>query len=338
MKKLDLVTVVAIVCSSAVFAQPAADGLLADKRPRMSLANARGKITEAIQSPDVMKATMKRLVAEDQVKFLSEVNKAIESMPASVEERTAAFLNANHAAVAGAQKGNATALLAEIFASVSPEALTVINERFASDLLNRAANPNVSFTDEQYARIAVEAQKKINARTESLDNASTRSAFAMLMFLRASNGTPTNLCDRLVATLKDPDARDLARTEWIPAALGLDGHEASYEPLLASADAGRRPDFAQVLVIAGPQHLDAILADIVGKNTDQMSFMRTRAPILDAIQNPLGEQMPMLDGELWRADVPIPPEDISRRKKPQPVPPEPDPCPCPCPYPFQAIE
>lgn len=336
MKKIALISVVAIAGSSAVFAQPAADRLLADKGPQMSLANARGKITEAIQSPDVMKETMKRLVAEDQVKFLSEVNKAIERMPASVEERTAAFLNANHAAVAGAQKGNATALLAEIFASVSPEALTVINERFASDLLNRAANPNVSFTDEQYARVALEVQKKINARTESLDNASTRSTFAMLMFLRASNGTPTNLCDRLIATLNDEDARDLARTEWIPVALGLDGREASYEPLLASADAGRRPDFAQVLVIAGPQHLDAILADIVGKNTDQMSFMRTRTPIFDAIQNPLAEQTPTLDGELWRADIPIPPEDVSRRKKPQPVPPEP--CPCPCPYPFQAIE
>ena len=335
MKKITLITVMAIASPSAALARPAAERLLADKRPQMSLANARDKITGAIQSPDVMKETMKRLVSEDQVTFLSEVNTAIERMPASVEERTATFLNANHAAVAGAQKGNATALLAEVFASVSPEALTVINERFASDLLNRAANPNVSFTDEQYARVALEVQKKINARTEGLDNASARSAFAMLMFIRASNGTPTNLCDRLVATLNDEDARDLARTEWIPVALGLDGREASYEPLLASADAGRRPDFAQVLVIAGPQHLDAILADIVGKNTDQMSFMRTRTPILDAIQNPLAEQTPTLDGELRRADIPVPPDGRPRRVNPPPV--TPALTPCPSPYPAQTI-
>lgn len=338
MKKLALMTMVAIAGSSTVFAKPAADRLSADKMPQMSLASARCKITEAIQSPDVMKETMKRLVAEDQVKFLSDVNRAIGSMPASLEERTAKFLNANHAAVA-AQKDNVVTLLAEVFASVSPESLTVINERFASDLLNRAANPNVSFTDDQYARIAVETQKKINARTEELDNASARSAFAMLMFIRASNGTPTNLCDRLVATLKDADARDLARTEWIPAALGLDGREASYEPLLASADAGRRPDLAQVLVIAGPQYLDSILADIVGKDTDPMSFMRTRTPVLDAVQNPLVEQMPTLDGGLRRADIPIPPDGDPRHVKPQPVPPapEPDPCRCPCPYPFQTF-
>ena len=327
-KIINLILFLGLICTAS-----------AGKSPQMSLANARGKISEAIQSPDVMKATMKKLVAEDQVTFLSDVNKAIRSMPASSEERTATFLNANHAAVA-ARKDNAAALLAEVFASVSPEALTVINERFASDLLNRAATPNVSFTDEQYARIAVETQEKINARTASEDNASARSAFAMLMFLRASNGTPTNLCDRLVATLKDADAREMARTEWIPSALGLDGREASYEPLLAAADAGRRPDFAQVLVIAGPQHLDAVLADIIGKDTDPMSFMRTRTPVLDAIQNPLVEQMPTLDGELRQADIPIPPDGDPRHVNPQPLPPqpEPDPCHCPCPYPFQTTK
>lgn len=335
MKKIVLITMVAIAGSSTALAQPSADRLSADKMPQMPLANARCKITEAIQSPDVMKETMKRLVAEDQVKFLSEVNRAIGSMPASIEEQTAKFLNANHAAMTVAQKDNAATLLAEVFAGVSPEALTLVNERFASDLLNREADPNVSVTDEQYARMAIESQKKINARTASLDNASARSAFAILMFLRASNGTPTNLCDRLVATLNDGDAMELARTEWIPPALGRDGREMSYEPLLAAADAGRRPDFAQVLVIAGPQHLDAILADIVGKNTDQMSFMRTRTPVLDAVQNPFVEQMPTFDGELRRADIPVPPDGRPRRVNPPPV--TPAPTPCPCPYPFQTM-
>ena len=274
-----------------------------------------------------MKEIMKRLSAEDQKKFLADVNKAIGDMPASVEEKTAKFLNINHAALTAAQKGNAVALLAEVFATVPPEALTVINERFAQDLLNRAANPNVTYTDEQFTKIATETMKAINERTEETDNGSTRSTFAILTFLRASNmtGEPLEkLQDALVDTLKHDDAKELAKDEWIPAALGKDGREAGYEPILASADAGRRPDFVFTLDIAGPQYLESILEDISGKNSDRMSFIRTRSPVLDAVQNPLVHQVPTLHDEPFGGDVGGPPLDPVNPGKPEPPsPPEP---------------
>ena len=93
--------------------------------------------------------------------------------------------------------------------------------------------------------------------------------------------------------------------------LGKDGREQGYEPILASADAGSRPDFAYVLVIAGPQYLESILHDIGGKNLDRHSFIRTRTPVLDAVENPLVNQIPTLHDEPFSSDsgVKAPPSD-----------------------------
>ena len=337
-----MMVLLAIAGSATVLAQSAGEKPVAGKAA-MSLADARGKIDQAIESPELMKEIMKQLSAEDQRQFLADVNKAIGDMPASVEEKTAKYLNINHAALTAAQKGNTTALLAEVFATVPPEALTVINERFAQDLLNRAANPNVTYTDEQYTKIATETMKAINERTEETDNGSTRSAFAILTFLRASNMTDASLeklQEALVDTLKHDDAKDLAKSEWIPAALGKDGREAGYEPILASADAGRRPDFGFTLDIAGPQYIESILEDIGGKNTERMSFIRTRSPFLDAVQNPLVHMTPVLHDEPIGADAGAPPPDVTnplapeRPLPPTPVPPTPEPEP-PHPHPYQ---
>lgn len=299
MKKLLVTMMLATAVVTVARAQTAAEKLAADKT-QISLADARGKIDKAIESPVVMGELMKRLSAEDQVKFLADVNKAIGDMPASAEEKTAKFLNINHVALMAAQKGNTTALLAEVFATVAPDALPVISERFAIDLVNRAGNPNVTYTDDQFRKLATDVMEKINDRTEETDNGSVRSTFAILMFGRASNLTGDSLekfQDALVDTLKHDDAKELAREEWIPAATGKDGREQSYESLLASADAGRRPDFAKVLVIAGPQYLDSILADITGKNVDEMSFINTRSPVLDAVENPLIVAQPVLGAD-----------------------------------------
>lgn len=287
----------------AVFAAPQAAAKL-DGAKTLPLAEARQKIDGVVDGSESIASLIKQLSAEDQLTFLGDVNKAVSKMPASVEEKTAKHLNLNHAALKAVKgSGNVAALLAEVFATVPPEALTVINERFASDLFNRATDPKVTYTDAQFTDIALKIMETVNKRTAETDNASTRSAFAILMLLRASNGTPADLEDKLIATLPNADARELAKSEWIPSALGKDGRELGYEPILASADAGRRPDFDFVLVIAGPQLLDALLQDIGGKNVDGLSFMRTRSPVLDAVQNPLEQQIPTLGGDVLGAEI-----------------------------------
>lgn len=294
---LTAMQVVAVLAAPEVAAK-------SDGAKTLPLAEARQKIDGVVDGSESIASLIKQLSAADQLTFLGDVNKAVSKMPASVEEKTAKHLNLNHAALKAVKgSGNVAALLAEVFATVPPEALTVINERFASDLFNRATDPKVTYTDAQFTDIALKIMETVNKRTAETDNASTRSAFAILMLLRASNGTPADLEDKLIATLPHADARELAKSEWIPSALGKDGRELGYEPILASADAGRRPDFDSVLVIAGPQLLDSLLQDIGGKNVDGLSFVRTRSPVLDAALNPLEQQIPTLGGDVLGAEI-----------------------------------
>lgn len=259
---------------------------------KISLADARSKIDQVVAAPEKMTELMKQLAAEDQTAFLADVNSAIAGMPGSPEERSAVFLNVNNAAVRSAAPGNAGAVIAEVFATVSPEALTVICERFAADLLNRAGNPNVTISDERFLNVSTNLMVKVNERCEKTDNGSPRAAFAIVMLVLASHGSPADLADTLIDMLLHDDAKDMARSEWIPAALGLNGREKSYEPLLASANAGLRPDLAAVLTIAGPQYAAAVLADVSGKNAEAGNFIQNQTPVLDAVQNVLVRQAP----------------------------------------------
>jgi len=277
---------------------------LAANKTMISLVDARNRIDKAIAAPVVMTAIMKHLSAADQKQFLADVNKAISDMPASAEEKAAKFLNVDHAALKGAAKGNVSTLIAEVFATVPVDALTVINERFAIDLLNRST-AGVTYTDAQFTQIARDVMAKVNERCAEADNGDPRSAFAILMLLRASGGSPADLSEKLVDTLKTEEAKEMARNEWIPAALGKeDRSQISYESLLASADAGRRPDYDFVLIIAGPQYCDSVLQDILGKNSDPLTFISTRTPVLDAVENPLRHSIPIIGADLAdRADV-----------------------------------
>jgi len=298
MKKTLMVLMMVLAAGVHSVRAQSTEQKLAANKSQISIADARSRIDKAIETPAVMTAIMRHLSAVDQKQFLADVNKAIADLPASVEEKAAKFLNVNHAALKGAAKGNATTLIAEVFATVPAEALTVINERFAIDLLDRSGNANATYTDEQFTKISTDVMAKVVERCAETDNAEPRCAFAILMLLRASGGTPTDLSDKLIDTLKTDEAKEMARNEWIPAALGKDDRKQSYEALLASADAGRRPDYDFVLVIAGPQYGDSILHDILGKNTDPMAFMSTRTPVLDAVENPLRHGLPIIGADI----------------------------------------
>ena len=244
----------------------------------MSLADASGKIGEAVSDPAVLTATVSQLSAADQVAFLAKVNEAIANMPGSSAEKAAAFLNANKAALKGAKPGNLAQLLAEVFATVPPEALTVLNESFASDLFNRASNPDMS--DAAFVALVQNTMKAISARNASSDNAAVRDTFAALMFLRASNGSPADLADTLVGDLP-PASQEVAKREWIPSAMGV-GQDQSYEPLLGAADADEAAAPELVLRVAGPQTLDAMLGDLSTVNSTPVYDASRVAAEIDA--------------------------------------------------------
>lgn len=228
----------------------------------MSLSDARAQIGACVSDSSKMAAVVKDLSAADQVAFLAEVNEAIANMPGSNEAKAAAYLNANKAALKSAAKGNLATLLAEVFATVSPEALPILSERLAADLFSRTADPTKTYSDEQFMKIAETVMAKVNERMASVENGAARSAFAIVMMAQASNGTPADLVENLVKTLPEA-SQDAARKEWIPAALGQDQAQ-SYEPILAGADApAAMPTPVVILRLAGPQLLDAMLGDVV---------------------------------------------------------------------------
>lgn len=200
----------------------------------LSLAEATAKIADIVNNPAQMSGVMKSLDKDDQTEFLARVNKAIAATKYSADAKTETFLIVNKAALL-ANKGNVKDLLAEVYATVPPASLTVINERFAQDLFRRDANPARPVSDEDMKKRSVESMKVIQTRNVGNDNASVRDTFAILMFLRASKGTPADLKDVLVSGLTDPEARELASTSWIPSAMG-EGAAKSYDPLLGVSD------------------------------------------------------------------------------------------------------
>ena len=248
MKKLLMVITMAM--ASALVAQ--------DKT--MSSADARGKIGDIISNPSTMTSVMKQLAAADQASFLADVNAAISKMPGSPEEKTSKFVEVNSAA----QKGNLTALVAEVFATVPPESLTAINEQFASGMFNRSADPSRTYTDDEYKKTSLALLDKVQERNATVDNAGVRNTFAILMLIRASNGTPADLRDTLVGALKDEETRNLAQNEWISPALGQ-GQEKTYDPMLGAADAGSQPNLDMVLVVPLKTAGEALAADLASE-------------------------------------------------------------------------
>jgi hypothetical protein len=236
----------------------------------LSKAEWQAKVGECAGNPSAMKATIAQIPASDQAEFVANVNKAIAEKPGSKEAKAADFYAANKAAVSGA--ADKSSVLAEVFATVPVEYLTDINERFATELFNRNANPEKSVSDAAFVELSTNALAVVNQRCESAeDNAAARQAFAALMFVRASGGSPEGLTDLFVSQMTDSQAKESAGS-WISEALGADGKEASYDSMLAAADAGDEPDHAVVLQMTGPSEvMEALIADLQAPGNESAS-------------------------------------------------------------------
>lgn len=254
----------------------------------LTLVEARAKIGDAANDAKVMAETTAALSAADQVTFLAQVNEAISKMPGSEADRTAKFYAANKAALTNAKKGNLSNMLAETYATVSLEALTVINERFATELFNRAAGSGM--TDAQFEQIAKSNMAKIQARTAAGAEAAERNTFAILMFVHAANGSPANLAETLVNDMPNVDGRQMAKTEWIPAALGKDQPK-DYAPLLGSAEAEVAP--VVDIQVYGPNvmHLNLLteLTTVNSANAAKVGAFNSPNFLYDGVLDPIGD-------------------------------------------------
>jgi len=169
-------------------------------------------------------------------------------------------------------------VLAEVFATVPPEFLTDINERFAKEFFDRKAPQNASVTDEGYEDLCTNTMAVVSARCEKAENAGVRESFAVCMFVRASDGSPSNLKDTLIAMMPDASNREIAANEWINPALGV-GQEQSYDAMLGSAGAGEEPNHAVVTSLSGSAE---VMTGMLGDLAAQGSPMETSAAKLGA--------------------------------------------------------
>ena len=287
----------------------------------MSLTEARGKVADIVSNPAKMQEVMSQLSAADQVTFLAFVNQVVEKLNASTDEKTALFNDINTAAMKSAKKGNLPALLAEMFATVPPESLTVINETFAANLFSRSADPSVKISDEDFANRAKSTLEVIQDRCAETDVSAVRTTFAILMFLRASEGTPADLRTTLVDIIPDVSVRNIALNEWIPAAMA-EGFEKTYQPMLGASNAGVEPRVDNVLQLMEAQHQLVLLADLVGGDDSYSAAASQHYGQLGlpaAFETPTGiDRIPQTaipgtpwNGEYDRGDHPVAPvEDV----------------------------
>ena len=228
------------------------------------------KVGDCAQDPNMLKDTISQLSSADKTAFLAEVNASIDKMPGSADVKAAKFLAANRAAVAGAGAADRADVLAEVYATVPPEALTVINEEFAKNEFARPA----TMSDEEYTNIVAQTMTKITQRTASAESGSVRAGFAGLMFIRAAGGAADATTDAVVSSLPS-DVQGDAKSSWYPSALA---ENPSYDPMLAPAQAGDEPNPQVVLDIAAPQQIESMLTDLQTGKTDPGESAGTGVP------------------------------------------------------------
>lgn len=259
------------------------------------------KVGECALDSAVLKGTMAQLSSADKTAFLSEVNAAISKMPGSAEAKAAKFLAANRAAVAAAGAADRAAVLAEVYASVPPESLTIINEEFAKSEFSRPA----TMTDAEFLGIVKATMQNIAQRTSSVESGAVRAGFAGLMFIRAAGeSAEAAVTDAVVASLPQ-ESRDAAKESWFPSALGRNG-TATYDPMLASAQAGEEPNHNVVLGIAQMQIIDSMLGDLQrGKSAWETPrfpvFGSDAADAADPMRNGSLSSMPRDRVQDWRS-------------------------------------
>ena len=236
----------------AIFFMPIAVTLSA----QMPRSEWHAKVGECALDPVVLKTTISQLSAGDKIAFIAEVNEAISKMPGSAEVKAAQFLAANRAAVRGVGPTERGVALSEIYATVPPESLTVINEEFAKSEFSRSS----TMGDAQFLNIVSNAMSRIAQRCTSAESGALRTCFAGLMFIRVAGNSTDAAINAVIAALP-AESQQEARDTWIPSALGK-GQAQSYDSMLAAAQAGEEPDHVTVIGIYSQQIVESMLADL----------------------------------------------------------------------------
>ena len=278
------------------------------------------KVGECALDPAALTATISQLSSKDKTAFIAEINEAISKMPGSPEAKAAQFLTINRAAVRGVGPADRAAVLAEVFATVPPEALAVIHEEFAK---SEFARPD-AMSDERYKSIISGAMEKIVQRCASAESGAVRSGFAGLMFIRAAGPSAQEDVQAAVIAALPAEAQLEARNTWFPAALGKDQVAASYDSMLGAAQAGEEADHQLTVSMYSQQIVESMLSDLqtthqpgeqIGKierGTTPVDFFNSQTDAM-GVKDPLPTRGAAADKIINQALITGRPEDSNKQ-------------------------
>ena len=264
----------------------------------------------------------KGLSAEERIDFVRSMNAMLLNFPAATEKsRIETTYRLNRDFILSAPAVDRRRVLAEVYATVPEYALPALTDGLSSKVFNRASM-GFKKDDDSFQSFALSAMLGIYRRCRS-DNSlvisnQRRIAFAVVMFLKASEGIPEDLLDQLIAFVPDT-VRGVARDEWIPKAMGEDGKKPSYEPMLQAstndvkvADSERRDEDVRLL-LKYPNSEHQVAKVQMAKSIDNSALL----------------MVPNLEDDF---DALVLPETRGPAKKEE----EEDPCRCRCPCPYDS--
>jgi len=222
-------------------------------------------------------AAFQDLAKDDQVEFVRAVNSSMEDYKSSSPKRRLQTIYAfNRDAVKSSPAKERKAVIAEVFATVPFDALPRITDGFAEDLFNRKA-AGFSDKDDSFVEFAAATLMHVRIRLEQMPadlNPGARSAFAVICFLKASGGQPPELKDSFLFYVLT-GSHEISRKTWIPAALGQDGKEPSYQPILEAGYKGEEPEHQNLHPLAAFQRTVLLHSDARIMEAKDVSGVKT---------------------------------------------------------------
>lgn len=195
------------------------------------------------------------LAGDDQARFVSTVNQSMAKQDEPLNEKSIVTLyRVNRDAVKASPAIDRKKVLAAVFTTAPKECLPYFTDHLAEDLFTRKA-AGFNQDDDSFVEFASAALLRISQALNVLqprELPGMRSAFAVIMFLKASEGKPEDLREAFMLYVLS-GSHEITRKEWIPAAMGDDKQVPTYKPMLEAMEKGEEPSHPLAMGITPSQ-------------------------------------------------------------------------------------
>lgn len=214
----------------------------------------------AEQDKGLLNSAFLELDKDDKVNLVRSMNKTFtkekdeDETAEAKAKRIKTVYALNRDAVRAAKDADKKLVIAEVFATAPMEALPAITDGFAKEVFTRKML-NLDEKDDSFVEFASATLLRVNCRLRQISTArfpGARSAFAVISFLKASGGKPEDLRDQLMFYVLT-GSEVLARTKWVPAAMGDDGKPPSYQPIFEAGFVGEEPPHQNLHPMKSPE-------------------------------------------------------------------------------------